>query len=422
MKIAAYLSTRKLNSCMISGSVVILIIARFLFPCPGMSGPGGIGESSQLLMEQILRNPEIFITVGKQGCDYPTLQEAVRNAVAERNDIVLVDPVQTEAGIIVDRDVNIRGFGAERTILQAAESPELAQDRVLIVQEGITALVTSMTIRHGNPAGPFRCGAGIQNYGELVLEGCNICSNTAVYGVGIWNKGSLVMRNCNVTDNHSLRLTAAEIKSAAGCTGSGAGIKNEPDAELTCYNSTISGNSALSKGGGLFVSCESKARLVNCTVSGNKSKQPGGGIHSRGDLVLLHCTIAKNRSLRSGGGIYNLGHLDIEACLIADNEVRDFVMGSGGGIYGTGQIGINEFNLIADGSCDSFLSGDPLLEPLGGNGGGTFTHALPQESTAVNVIPPEFLSVGEDQRGVSRGAGAHKRGKYGDIGAFERQE
>jgi hypothetical protein len=409
-------------SGMVFSTVVVILVACFLFPSPGAAEPDGNGENSDLLREQILHNPELFITVGKEGCDFLMLQEAVRKAVPERDEIVLMDPIHTEAGITIDRDVKIRGFGAERTILQAAESLENAQDRVLVVQEAITAVVTGVTIRHGNPTQPLRCGGGIQNFGDLTLQGCEIRSNTAVYGVGIFNDGRLIMRNCSVSDNRSLPRTTAEIKSAAGCTGSGAGIKNEPDAELICYNSTISGNIARSKGGGLFVSCESKARLVNCTVSGNESKQSGGGIHIRGDLVLLHCTVANNHSLRQGGGIYNLGHLDVVACLIADNQVLDFVMGFGGGIYGTGQIGINEYNLIADGSFDSYLAGDPLLGPLSDNSGGTFTHALPQKSSAVDVIPPEVLAIEEDQRGLPRGTGTHDRGKYGDIGAFEWQE
>jgi hypothetical protein len=230
------------------------------------------------------------------------------------------------------------------------------------------------------------------------------------------------MHNCNVSGNLSLPRTTAEIKSAAGCTGSGGGVKNEPDAELICYNSTISDNFARSKGGGLFVSCESKARLVNCTVSGNECKQSGGGIHIRGDLELFHCTVANNRSLRQGGGIYNLGHLDIVACIVAGNQVLDFVMGSGGGIYGRGQIGRNDFNLIADASFDSYLTGDPLLFSLADNGGTTLTHALQEQSPAIDVIPTELLDTKEDQRGFPRGAGSQDRGKYGDIGAFEWQE
>jgi hypothetical protein len=127
--------------------------------------------------------------VGKKGCDYATLREAVENIGTERNDIVLMDANHTEAGIIIDRDVNIHGFGTDHTILQAAERPELAQERVLLVQQGIMAVVSSVTIRHGNPSKPLRCDAGIQNYGELVLEGCDIRDNAAVYGFGIWKKG-----------------------------------------------------------------------------------------------------------------------------------------------------------------------------------------------------------------------------------------
>jgi predicted outer membrane repeat protein len=402
-------------------TVTVILVYLLLFPSLGTAEPEGNGENPNLLREQILHNPELFITVGKEGCDFRLIQEAVHQAVPERNVIVLMDPVYTEAGIIIDRDVKIRGFGAEHTILQAGQSPEIAQDRVLVIREGMTAVVTAVTIRHGNPTKPHRCGAGIQNFGDLTLEGCDIRNNTAVYGVGIWNKGRLVMRNCNVSDNRSLRRTTAEIKDATGCTGAGAGIKNEPDAELVCYNSTISGNSAGNKGGGLFVSCESKAKMVNCTVSGNESKRSGGGIHTRGDLELVHCTIANNRSTRQGGGICNLGHLDVVACLIAGNQVLDFVMGFGAGIYGKGQIGINDYNLIADGSFVSYLTGDPRLAPLADNGGGTLTHALQQESPAVKVIPPEVLATEEDQRGLPRGAGSDDRGKYGDIGAFEWQ-
>jgi predicted outer membrane repeat protein len=364
-------------------TVTGILVYLLLFPSLGTAEPEGNGENPNLLREQILHNPELFITVGKEGCDFRLIQEAVHQAVPERNVIVLMDPVYTEAGIIIDRDVKIRGFGAEHTILQAGQSPEIAQDRVLVIREGMTAVVTAVTIRHGNPTKPHRCGA--------------------------------------VSDNRSLRRTTAEIKDATGCTGAGAGIKNEPDAELVCYNSTISGNSAGNKGGGLFVSCESKAKMVNCTVSGNESKRSGGGIHTRGDLELVHCTIANNRSTRQGGGIYNLGHLDVVACLIAGNQVLDFVMGFGAGIYGKGQIGINDYNLIADGSFVSYLTGDPLLAPLADNGGGTLTHALQQESPAVKVIPPEVLAMEEDQRGLPRGAGSDDRGKYGDIGAFEWQ-
>lgn len=303
------------------------------------------------------------ITVGAAGCDVTRLQEAVRLAEPGHDVIVLMDPVHTEAGIVVDRDVSIRGFGAGRTVLQAAAGPQEAEDRVLVVREGVRASVSCLTIRHGNPRVPLRCGGGVQNFGDLVLEDCAVCDNAAVYGVGIWNRGRLVMRRCSVSGNQGLRRTTAEVKSAEGCTGSGAGIKNEPHAELLCEDCTIWGNFAQRRGGGLFVSCESTARLVNCTIRYNSSRREGGGIHVRGDAELERCTIVRNQSGRQGGGIYNLGRLDLVACLIADNSVADYAAGFGAGIYGQGQVGRNERNWVGDGSLPGALAVDPLLGP-----------------------------------------------------------
>lgn len=361
------------------------------------------------------------ITVGAAGCDVTRLQEAVRLAEPGRNVIVLMDPVHTEAGIVVDRDVSIRGFGAGKTVLQAAAGPQEAEDRVLVIQEGVRATVSSLTIRHGNPREPLRCGGGVQNFGDLVLEDCVVCDNAAVYGVGIWNRGRLLMRRCTVSGNQGLRRTTAEVKSAEGCTGSGAGIKNEPHAELSCEDCTIWGNSAQRRGGGLFVSCESTARLVNCTVSGNRSVYEGGGIHVRGDAELVHCTIAFNQSSRQGGGIFNIGRLDLVCCLVAGNRVGDFVSGVGAGIYGEGRLERNEHNLVADGSLEGCLAGDALLEPLAANGGTTATHALQSGSPAVDAVPLGLLIVRLDQRGLPRAAGSGSGGQGGDIGAFERQ-
>jgi hypothetical protein len=83
------------------------------------------------------------------------------------------------------------------------------------------------------------------------------------------------------------------------------------------------------------------------------------------------------------------------------------------------QVGVNEYTLIANGSLDSYRTGGPLVSPLGDYGGGTLTHALPREISAVDAITPEDLTVEEDQRGMCRGTGAPDRGIHGDIGALK---
>jgi len=405
---------------LVSTVLLLFLLCFLLAGCGGKSSSAPDLDRRSLTREDVLKQPERYITVGKTNCDFSTLREAIEDVRQGRNEIVLMDPVHTEGGIFIDRDLVLHGLGRGAgevpgaTVLQASSSPEEAADRVLQIEEGVTVMIRDLIIRHGNAPGPYRSGGGIRNYGSLILEYCSARDNLALYGAGILNSGTLTMRGCTVADNHTLPITMAELKDATGCTGSGGGIKNEPGARMELNSCTISGNSSLRKGGGLFLSCESMAVLSNCTISGNESRQPGGGVHIRGDAEMVHCTITGNHTKKQGGGVYNLGHLDMTACIIAGNEYTDFVIGSGGGIYGTGEMGTDTYNLVADGGRESALSGDPGLGPLYDNGGPTLTHALPRRSPAVDVIPRAELRVDKDQRGMPR------QGKAGDIGAFER--
>jgi len=410
-----------ITRCTSAGAVSLLsVLLLLLLSCHEGGGSsssrssGGRYHTPEVLTsEEILAEPEAYIIVGGENGDVRSIKEAMLLVGPETKVIVLMDTVHTESGIVVDRDIILHGMGAASTVLQAAGSPEEADDRVLQVEEGAAVIIKNITIRHGNAPGPYRSGAGIRNYGRLSLECCDIRDNQGVYGAGIYNAGTLQMRYCTVADNRTLPMTMKEKTDATGCTGSGGGIKNEPDAYLELDSCTISGNTSLRKGGGLFVSCESSAKLTNCTISENESRQSGGGIHVRGDLELVHCTIADNRSLRKGGGIYNLGRLDMIGCLFSENIPVDFTAGSGGGIYGQGELGVQEYNLVADGSLDTYLRGDSGLCPLGDHGGPTRTHALSRRSPAVNVIPHDELKILTDQRG-------RPRDKAGDLGALER--
>src|SRR5207237_6364804 len=74
--------------------------------------------------------------------------------------------------------------------------------------------------------------------------------------------------------------------------------------------------------------------ITNVTVSGNSSLNTGGGIYNGGTLTLLNSTISGNFSTDDGGGMEN----DFTATIVnstitnnhADND--DTAGGSGGGI------------------------------------------------------------------------------------------
>jgi hypothetical protein len=355
------------------------------------------------------------------GCDFTTVQAAIDDAgTADGAIIEVTDPIHTEAGIIVNKDVTIRGLGTSDTIVQACDTPGEAPARVFLVEEGATVIFERMTIRHGKPSLQEEGGGGVMNYGRLTLRNCVVSDNIANDGAGIYNRGALTLVNSTVRDN-----VADGIAPPGYECGSGGGIKSS-QGTLTLINSTISGNQAgsedMGKGGGVHVSCDCTAAFTNTTISGNRAVGPGGGVSVMGTLRLANCTIADNKAGDKGGGVYVRGRLDYVNTIIADNVGRgNCAIGGRGGYRGEGTIGTNSNNLVGDNSCSPDYSGDPMLGPLADNGGDTLTHALLPGSPAIDAIPAISCTLPTDQRGAPRPIGCLSPATPCDIGAFELQ-
>jgi len=352
-------------------------------------------------------------TVCASGCDFATIQAAIDDAGIRAGDVIHVsDAVHTEQGITVTKDVTIQGEGPGRTIVQAGETSESATERVFLIGGGATATIKDLTIRHGHPSECPLSGGGITNQGTLTLENVVVRDNVAKSGGGIVNEGTLTLIRCTVRDNVA--------EGAGNKRGSGGGIKNVMGA-LTIVDSTISGNDAFGKGGGIKHGCSSTLEMVNSTVSGNRCNQEGGGIHVRGIATLTHTTISDN-SARSGGGLYilgtsdhKLGILDFSNTIIAGNtKGGDCVIGD------EGTIRTNANNLVGDGGCSPALSGDAGLAGLADNGGRTLTHALLPGSPAIDALAAADCPPTADQRGEPRPVGYASEARC-DIGAFELQ-
>jgi predicted outer membrane repeat protein len=186
-------------------------------------------------------------------------------------------------------------------------------------------------------------------------------------------------------------------------------------------NCTVQGNRALGKAGGLFVACEGAARLINCTFSGNHAERNGGGVYVKGDAKIEHCTISGNTTKQLGGGLYVRSQARLANSLIAGNTRGDVILGGPGDYRGKGTLDANVQSWIADGSCDSDFSGDPLLGRLADNGGDTLTHALLPTSPAIDGIPAAACSLRHDQRGLSRPVQVGSGQPLCDVGAYEAQ-
>ena len=200
------------------------------------------------------------------------------------------------------------------------------------------------------------------------------------------------------------------------------GILNDAGGTVTVRDSTISGNSATRSGGAVqdIGGGANDFDIVNTTISGNHAGLRGGAIQEGGGHVkLLNATVHDNAA--AGGAD------EIDVCAVADPAcggsnphvitVQNSIVSSGSGNC-LGAVTSAGHNMDGGDTCGFHAAGDlvntdPLLDPLGANGGPTLTHAERAGSPAIDNGDPSACPA-TDQRGVARPAGPAC-----DMGAFE---
>ncbi|MBN2043743.1 MAG: hypothetical protein JW757_01885 [Anaerolineales bacterium] len=361
-------------------------------------------------------NPDL--TVCASGCDFTLIQDAIEaERTVEGTVIGVIEPVQTEAGILVSKNVIIQGKGAQKTIVQAHLNPGEGTQRVFEVPLDVTVTIRGMTVQHGNPSTSPLTGGGILNYGTLTLEDMIIRENFGSAGGGLYSEGTLTLLNSTVSENGSVGGGDAYLECA---TGGGLKVLS---GTTTLINSTVSNNHAKSKGGGIHVACHGKLIMQNSTISSNFATESGGGIYLNGSGDFTSCTISNNSASNVGGlalngrdDIKDYGQLRLFNTIISDNIARlgDYGI-SDCHLEGYAEILASGYTWIADGNCEPVFSGNPMLGPLVDNGGSTLTHRLLPGSPAIDAIPSESCVVDTDQRGEPRLTPC-------DIGAYEVQK
>ena len=308
------------------------------------------------------------------------------------------------------------------------------------------AIITD-TIFDANIATTSYSGGGLIAGGgaTATITRCDFIHNRAMWGAAI------AVRNSNSVD-----LIDSTIDTNGGTDGEpntpynthrGGGIYVYGGI-LTITGSTISANEAYS-GGGIYMTNGSPAiTVLNSTISGNSAETSGGGVFVEvGDATFNNTTVTGNRATAvegyngDGGGIYNQGGaVTVRNTILAGNmdppdawnTVSADDCGGAGGIVSDG------YNILGNDTGCTFTGGagdqigtevaplDPLLGALVANGGPTLTHALEVVSPALDAANPAVPGSGgsacesTDQRGVPRPAdGDPVPGAICDIGAYE---
>lgn len=205
------------------------------------------------------------------------------------------------------------------------------------------------------------------NSASFTFSGGTISSNTATNGGGIYRCADMTM-NLN---GGTLDLNSATNGGGLYIEGDGifnistAIIRNDADygggvyakGNLTLKNATIGngkvsdakGNLALKQGGGVFVN--GTLTLEGCTVTGNRAVTHGGGVYvaNKANFTLKGGTITQNQvgsgsgnATCYGGGVFNGGTMTMEDSTISYNaKYGSSEKLDGAGIYNDGTLTMN---------------------------------------------------------------------------------
>jgi Bacterial Ig domain/RTX calcium-binding nonapeptide repeat (4 copies) len=245
------------------------------------------------------------------GACHPSLQAAI-DAANAGDTIEIGAGEDTEAGIVISKNLTIRGQSATQSFVQAAASPSTATNRVFVINAGVTATLEDLTVRYGYINGN---GGGISNNGTLTLQRVTVSQNgtrdastcgpsggscfaaDGGEGGGISNNGILSVEQSTISDNTTGKGGDIPLSSACstfcfgGFGGDGGGISN--NGTLSVEQSTISDNTT-GKGGDVTVS---SACDQSCQA---RDGGEGGGISNDGILSVERSTISDNTTGKGG--------------------------------------------------------------------------------------------------------------------------
>jgi uncharacterized delta-60 repeat protein len=188
-------------------------------------------------------------------------------------------------------------------------------------------------------------------------------------------------------------LTLTQGNSATGAApGFGGAIYNQ--GALTLTNLVMTGNSATSDGGAVYVSTSGDSLAVNnCTISNNTASRNGGGIYADdGSILTVTSSVIQNNTAQTpsasagGGGIY----LDTATFTMINSTVRNNISNLHGGGLAFDTGGTSTITL-------STISGNAAA----GQGGGMYLESTPLALTNSTVSGNSATTGG----GISRGIG-----------------
>jgi hypothetical protein len=367
------------------------------------------------------------------------------------------------------------------TVANNSTNPSFGQGGGILAQGGATLQIVDSII-NANTSGEAG-GGTFYNVGATTIETSRITGNHATGSSGggllFFNSpnsvatSNVTIDNSTISDNSSvlngggLQLTnvvavlTGDTISGNSASAAGGGVfvfdsTSPMVTQLTLQQSSVTGNNAITFGGGIDADRALSISVNRSLISGNSVADPaggGGGIaigYAKSRSYLNNSTVYNNYAYTNGGGVGIFNGAD-QTTFNGATIAQNYTFGStSNGILGAGSTALlnsivaynfsHYHNQDLDGSGSIFESysliraiggasittitgnrngEDPLLGVLAVNGGPTLTMmpaSSPSKSPALDtgeVNPPPS---GTDQRGLPRSANGRR-----DMGAVERQ-
>jgi hypothetical protein len=307
-------------------------------------------------------------------------------------------------------------------------------------------------VAHDAVGGGCVYSAGSVRLYRSTVHDCEVSTTggTVAKGGGVLANDRVTVTASTVRDNRAqsaqadaggggIFASAVEVRYASSITGNtasadenhfGRGGGIDAAASVRVRYSTLSGNQA-GNGGAIHLGSAASfetSSIFNSTISGNVASNAGGGVIAGRAIGLYHSTIAFNRAgFEFGAGVYlEKGGYAATTIIAGNTSGSSADPADVGGGPGSTLAGVRDLILASTIPVPpDTLGGDPLLAPLGDNGGGVLTHALLPGSPAIDAGGANVDYVATDERGVVCPDGAscqvaeRQVGPAVDIGAFE---
>lgn len=357
---------------------------------------------------------------------------SLRDAIAVAGDLDVIDLTHlacsritlTSGELVATQSrLSLLGPGANGLAIDA-----VGASRVISHTGNLGLRITGVTITGGAADGAGGCietAAAIGLY-DTVVSACTARGN----GGAVYAATQFFMDRTTITGSTTTLgngggafllggfagLVESTLSGNTAPAGGGGGLAGYDTIYVS--RSTLSANSA-QHGGGLYSLQNGGSATVNIagsTISGNVAASRGGGVELLGGLRVIDSTIAFNTAGTRGGGVYTTGGIALGSAILANNTAGA-AESDLDGPFGVVSNGNNSLVMVSTMPLPGdTLHDDPMLAPLADNGGYTLTHALVSGSVAVDHGDDSFMRYDQRYRGSSRIVGASA-----DIGAYELQ-